>query len=59
MTRAKDRLILSHARQRHWRGRLRVLEPSPFLRDIEKELVRHQPLPGARSRPLDRQLKLL
>ena len=59
MTRAKDRLILSHARQRHWRGRLRMLEPSPFLRDIEKELVRHQPMPGARSRPQDRQLKLL
>ena len=59
MTRAKDRLILSHARQRHWRGRLRMLEPSPFLCDIEKELVRHQPMPGARSRPQDRQLKLL
>src|SRR5262249_23713551 len=25
MTRAKDRLILSHARQRLWRGRLRML----------------------------------
>jgi DNA helicase II / ATP-dependent DNA helicase PcrA len=59
MTRAKDRLILSHARQRHWRGRLRMLEPSPFLCDIEKELVRHQPMPGARSRTQDRQLKLL
>jgi DNA helicase II / ATP-dependent DNA helicase PcrA len=59
MTRAKDRLILSHARQRHWRGRLRMLEPSPFLCDIEKELVRHQPMQGARSRPQDRQLKLL
>jgi len=59
MTRAKDRLILSHARQRHWRGRLRMFEPSPFLRDIETELVRRQPMQGARSRPQDRQLKLL
>src|SRR5215471_2327721 len=59
MTRAKDRLILSYARQRHWRGRLRMFEPSPFLRDIETELVRRQPMQGARSRPQDRQLKLL
>jgi DNA helicase-2/ATP-dependent DNA helicase PcrA len=59
MTRAKDRLILSHARQRHWRGRLRMFEPSPFLRDIENELVRQQPTQGARSKPQDRQLKLL
>jgi DNA helicase II / ATP-dependent DNA helicase PcrA len=59
MTRAKDRLILSHARQRHWRGRLRMFEPSPFLRDIETELVRRQPMQGARSRPQDPQLKLL
>jgi superfamily I DNA/RNA helicase len=59
MTRAKDRLILSHAHQRHWRGRLRMFEPSPFLRDIETELVRRQPMQGARSRPQDRQLKLL
>ena len=42
MTRAKDRLILSRARQRLWRGRLRALEPSPFLADIENELVKHQ-----------------
>jgi uncharacterized protein (TIGR00375 family) len=59
MTRAKDRLVLSHARQRHWRGRLRMLEPSPFLRDIEAELVKHQPMKLARSKPQDRQLKLL
>ena len=59
MTRAKDRLILSHARQRHWRGRLRMLEPSPFLRDIENELVKHQPMQPGRGKPQDRQLKLL
>ncbi len=59
MTRAKDRLILSHARQRFWRGRLRTLEPSPFLRDIEAELVKHQPAPAWRGKLQDRQLKLL
>jgi ATP-dependent DNA helicase UvrD/PcrA len=58
MTRAKDRLILSHARQRLWRGRLRTLEPSPFLRDIEAELVKHQPAQAWRGKPQDRQLKL-
>jgi DNA helicase-2/ATP-dependent DNA helicase PcrA len=59
MTRAKDRLILSRARQRHWRGRLQMLEPSPFLRDIENELVKHQPMQPGRGKPQDRQLKLL
>jgi DNA helicase-2/ATP-dependent DNA helicase PcrA len=57
MTRAKDRLILSCARQRHWRGRLRMLDPSPFLRDIESELVKHGQT--AQRKPQDRQLKLL
>jgi ATP-dependent DNA helicase UvrD/PcrA len=57
MTRAKDRLILSRARQRFWRGRLRTLEPSPFLRDIETALVKH--VQDARPKPQERQLKLL
>src|SRR5262252_8585727 len=59
MTRAKDRLILSHARQRLWRGRVRMREPSPFLRDIEAELVKHQPAYATRAKPQERQLKLL
>jgi DNA helicase II / ATP-dependent DNA helicase PcrA len=59
MTRARDRLILSHARQRLWRGRVHMLEPSPFLRDIENELMKHQPMEGSRRKPQDRQLKLL
>ncbi len=58
MTRAKDRLVLSRARQRFWRGRLRTLDASPFLTDIESELLKHQ-----RSRlprkPQERQLSLL
>ncbi|HEY7666072.1 MAG TPA: UvrD-helicase domain-containing protein [Xanthobacteraceae bacterium] len=59
MTRAKDRLILTRACQRHWRGRLQLLEPSPFLRDIEQELTKQQPAVRGRRTPQDRQLKLL
>jgi DNA helicase-2/ATP-dependent DNA helicase PcrA len=58
MTRAKDALILTRARQRFWRGRTQALAPSPFLRDIESELVRHQ-ADGGRRKPQDRQLTLL
>ncbi len=42
MTRAKDRLFLSRALQRTWRGQPRTLPPSPYLRDIAPELVLHQ-----------------
>jgi superfamily I DNA/RNA helicase len=59
MTRAQDRLILSRAEQRMWRGKLRRLEPSPFLRDIETELTRHQRMEPVRRKAPDRQLKLL
>jgi superfamily I DNA/RNA helicase len=57
VTRAKDRLFLSRARARQWRGRSRKLDPSPYLRDIEAELLRHakSELP---HRPQDRQLRL-
>lgn len=58
MTRARDRLVLSRALQRAWRGALRRLEPSPFLADIEKELVRDQEARPFRRKPEDRQLKL-
>jgi len=57
MTRARDRLILSRARQRRWRGRLRQLETSPFLADIEHELLKHQRAELPRK-PQDRQLSL-
>jgi len=59
MTRAKDRLILSRARQRFWRGRAHTFEPSPFLSDIENELVKHQRREPMPRKPQDRQLKLL
>jgi DNA helicase-2/ATP-dependent DNA helicase PcrA len=58
MTRAKDRLILSRALARHWRGRVRQLPPSPFFADIQNELVKHQRTEGSRKKPDDRQLKL-
>jgi uncharacterized protein (TIGR00375 family) len=42
MTRAKDRLFLTRAVERTWRGALRTLPPSPYLGDIAAELmVRH------------------
>jgi DNA helicase-2/ATP-dependent DNA helicase PcrA len=41
MTRAKDRLFLSRALQRTWRGQPRTLPPSSYLRDIGAELVLH------------------
>jgi DNA helicase-2/ATP-dependent DNA helicase PcrA len=58
MTRAKDRLILSRAKQRLWRGKVRALAPSPFVADIEAELLRHQQAEPGRRRPEDRQLTL-
>src|SRR5262249_50827334 len=59
MTRAQDRLIRCRAEQRHWRGALRRLPPSPFLRDIEAELTRHLRTEPLRRKAQDRQLKLL
>jgi uncharacterized protein (TIGR00375 family) len=39
MTRAKDRLILTRALERSWRGQVRSLPPSRFLTAIAPELV--------------------
>jgi DNA helicase-2/ATP-dependent DNA helicase PcrA len=58
MTRAEDQLFLSRALTRHWRGRARKLDPSPFLRAIEAALVRHQHAGLPRRRGEDRQLDL-
>jgi DNA helicase-2/ATP-dependent DNA helicase PcrA len=58
MTRAGDRLILTRAAQRRWRGRIQSLPPSPFLAAIESELLKHQRNEGLRPRPEDRQLTL-
>ena len=58
MTRAMDRLILSRAEERQWRGKRQALPPSPFLADIERELLRSQRAQRFRHREEDRQLKL-
>ncbi len=42
LTRAKDRLFLTHARRRHWQGELRDRQPSPFLHDIQDKLLEKQ-----------------
>ncbi len=58
MTRAKDRLFLTRAEERTWRGKRRRLAASPFLRDIEAELLRDQPKVLPRRRPELSQLSL-
>jgi superfamily I DNA/RNA helicase len=57
MTRARDRLFLSRAIERAWRGQIRSLPPSPFLRDIPRELVDEQ-RPPRKARPETRQYSL-
>ncbi len=47
MTRAKDRLFLTRAVERFWRGAVRALPPSPFLSEIAAELVTTE---GTRAR---------
>lgn len=39
MTRAKDRLFLTRASERFWRGAIRALPASPFLREIAADLM--------------------
>jgi len=58
MTRARDRLYLTRARKRMWRGQLRAAEVSPFVRDIEASLlVWRAPRPG-KPKPTGQQLVL-
>jgi DNA helicase-2/ATP-dependent DNA helicase PcrA len=49
MTRAQERLILTRAAQRFWRGARREQRPSPFLRAIPDDLL-VQAARGARKR---------
>jgi len=58
MTRAQDQLVLSRAEKRLWRGQLRELAASPYLRNIEAALLR-QSRAEARPQPApDRQMEL-
>ncbi|HTQ31717.1 MAG TPA: 3'-5' exonuclease, partial [Opitutaceae bacterium] len=42
LTRARERLFLTHARRRHWQGGVRDRRPSPFLADIREALLDRQ-----------------
>ncbi|MEE8524061.1 MAG: UvrD-helicase domain-containing protein [Thermoanaerobaculia bacterium] len=62
MTRARSRLILSHARRRRWRGQVLDCIPSPFLEDIDEALLerRHGRRPAPKEEEQGpRQLSLL
>jgi DNA helicase-2/ATP-dependent DNA helicase PcrA len=59
MTRAERRLHLVHARQRAWMGKLRAMQPSPFLRDIEEELAQRTQSQRRLRRDAAEQLPLL
>jgi len=52
VTRAKDRLYLSRAAERMWRGERRGLPPSTFFDDIAPDLVEEQ-RPARRKRRLE------
>ena len=55
MTRAKDRLFLTRAAERFWRGAVRSLPPSPFLAGIPGHLTAES---GVQDRPRRRQPQL-
>ncbi|MGH1480075.1 MAG: UvrD-helicase domain-containing protein [Geminicoccales bacterium] len=57
MTRAMDRLFLTHADQRTWRGNSQKLPPSPFLLDIGDELF-NASRAEVKRKPRDKQLLL-
>jgi len=58
MTRAKDRLFLSRALKRLWRGKALQPAASPFLADIEEALATHHRAEVLRRKPDDKQLLL-
>ena len=58
MTRAEDRLFLTRAQKRLWRGEVRSLPPSPYLQDIQEELLRHSRFEATRSKAQPPQLEL-
>lgn len=55
MTRAKDRLFLTRAEQRFWRGQSRALPPSPFLAAIAPDLTASDLLPRRTKRTAPKQ----
>jgi superfamily I DNA/RNA helicase len=57
MTRARDRLFLTRATERFWRGAVRDLPPSPFLGEIAADLTVSESTSG-RKRKQAQQLNL-
>ncbi len=55
MTRAKDRLFLSRAQKRMWRGKVREMAPSRYLSDIETALTERSRTRAPRPKPANRQ----
>ena len=58
LTRAQDRLFVSHAKRRSWRGSDRDMSPSRFFDPIDPRLFEHRGEQAVR-RPKDQQLRLL
>ena len=58
MTRAEDRLFLSRAESRLWRGSVREMQPSPYLADIEAALTEKIRREAQAPKPADTQLSL-
>jgi ATP-dependent DNA helicase UvrD/PcrA len=58
LTRAQDRLFVSHAKRRSWRGTDRDMSPSRFFDPIDPRLFEHRGQQATR-RPKDHQLRLL
>ena len=55
VTRAKSNLVLTRAKKRLWRGKVRERSPSPYLADVEERLLerRRSRIPGNRMRKED------
>jgi superfamily I DNA/RNA helicase len=60
ITRARQRLILSHVRERLWRGKVREMPVSPFLEQIKEELLERAQATARRRKkgPKETQLQL-
>ena len=60
VTRARKKLFLSRARKRVWRGKVREFPPSPYLADIEEQLLerRGSQAPARQAQDKDSQLNL-
>jgi DNA helicase II / ATP-dependent DNA helicase PcrA len=58
LTRARERLVLTHARSRLWRGTARDCAASPFLADIDEALLARLAAAQSARRRGERQLPL-